>query len=352
MDKKKYIYDPLYGVIYLPELVWDFLPIPELQRLREVRLCNINSLCLIGGANINRYEHAIGTCYLAIESISHWSPLSCMSDSEYRQVVLAALLHDIMSGAFGHSVEYIESREGFSHESAFEQFILGIYKDKYQYKSIKSQPVFFGMDIKLGDKLSEDEIRKIGEVISGTGKFGALLNGDLDLDNLDNVFRLAFHIGIVRDVSVPLRLARALAIKNGQLTVSDNAIPLVEEWQRIRKRLYELLLLNPQEFAAKCMLSEAIEMAKETKVQSFSWNDVDFELLKKLSEVSSESNVIIKRLVSGDLYGCVGIYSSQKTDMYDVFCDTSKRREFEKKIGSELKALSIARLQQDRKSVV
>ena len=38
---------------------------PEVQRLREVRLCNINSLCITGSANTNRYEHSVGTAFLA-----------------------------------------------------------------------------------------------------------------------------------------------------------------------------------------------------------------------------------------------------------------------------------------------
>ena len=67
MQPERYIMDVLYGHLRLPEYVWRVLPAPELQRLREVRLCNINSLCLTGGANINRYEHALGTAHLALE---------------------------------------------------------------------------------------------------------------------------------------------------------------------------------------------------------------------------------------------------------------------------------------------
>lgn len=102
---KIYLYDPLYGTIYLPDFIWDVISCPELQRLREVRLCNINSLCLSGGANINRYEHAIGTCHLAQECLNSWPPLNPISEKEQKLFVLAALLHDVASAAFGHSVE-------------------------------------------------------------------------------------------------------------------------------------------------------------------------------------------------------------------------------------------------------
>src|SRR6266498_4717180 len=104
MYRDRYIYDALYGRILYPEYVSETLLCPELQRLREVRLCNINSLCLTGGANTNRYEHALGTAYLALESLKNWSrPL----DKKTEQIiVLSALLHDVGSAAFGHSVQY------------------------------------------------------------------------------------------------------------------------------------------------------------------------------------------------------------------------------------------------------
>ena len=85
----KYILDPLYGVIYFPDYIWEILHIPEMQRLRELRLCNINSLCFTGGANINRYEHSLGTCYLAILSLEE--NYKYLPDKEKKLFVLAAL---------------------------------------------------------------------------------------------------------------------------------------------------------------------------------------------------------------------------------------------------------------------
>lgn len=60
-----YIWDALYGKIEFSSLVYKCMLTPEVQRLREVRLCNINSLCLTGSSNINRFEHSVGTAYLA-----------------------------------------------------------------------------------------------------------------------------------------------------------------------------------------------------------------------------------------------------------------------------------------------
>jgi HD superfamily phosphohydrolase len=287
---KRYIYDPLYGVIDdLPPYIWGVISCPELQRLREVRLCNINSLCLTGGANINRYEHAIGTCHLAQECLNSWPPLNPISEKEQKFFLLAALLHDVASAAFGHSVEYIESKEGFEHEKAFEYVVVGERRPSYQYKSATLEPIFLGMYRELLSNLTEEDLRMIGKIISGKGRFGPLINSTIDLDNIDNVFRLGYHIGLVKSGEVPLKLAKSLYIENDKLVVRKEAVPLVEEWHKVRKMLYSLLLLNPEDFSAKCMLTEAIEIAKKKEIQPFNWYDVDFELLGKLNKIKFKS---------------------------------------------------------------
>lgn len=334
---KKYIYDALYGIIYLPDFIWDIIPCPELQRLREVRLCNINSFCLTGGANINRYEHAIGTCYLAQECLNSWPPLNPISEKEKKLFLLAALLHDVPSAAFGHSVQYIESRFGFKHE-AFKYAITGGKETDYLYKSATLEPIFFGMPRELLSKISDENLDKIDEIINGKGRFGPLINSTMDLDNIDNVFRLGYHIGLVKSGAVPLKLARSLYVEDNKLVIRKEVISFVEDWHKIRKKLYSLLLLNPEEFSAKCMLTEAIEIAKAKEIHPFSWYDIDYELFKKLSDISSESSIIISRLLKGDLYGCIVTFSTIRIDKYGIFSDTRKRTKSEDELNRRIRS--------------
>ena len=441
VKKNRYIYDALYGPIYLPDFIWNVISCPELQRLREVRLCNINSLCLTGGANINRYEHAIGTCYLAQICLENWPPLNPISENEIKYFLLAALLHDVVSGAFGHSIQYIE---GFEHEKDFKYVITGEKGGRYQYRSLSTEPIFFGMQRELleriGDVFKEkslikimEHVEKIGEIIAGRGRFGPLINSIMDLDNIDNVFRLAYHIGLVNSGEIPLKLAKSLYIKDNKLVIKKEAIPLIEKWYDVRKKLYSFLLLNPEEFSAKCMLTEAIELAKIKERQPFSWYHVDFEVLEKLHkisfirisfkklisyditsneklkkeldksiipeefkpilkqcgiDVSSPINIekinddewkiksnkecivkdkrkkffiyeihpgsrdiseIVSRLMKGELYGCIGIFSTSKIEKNDIFTSFDEKRELEdelssiiRKFGSNFKRAMIA----------
>lgn len=348
---RRYIYDPLYGAIYLPDFIWGIIPCPELQRLREVRLCNINSFCLTGGANINRYEHSIGTCYLAQECLNFWPPLNPIDEKEQELFLLAALLHDVSSAAFGHSFQYIESRYGFEHE-AFKYAVTGEKGNSYSYKSTTLEPIFFGMGRELPSKISTKDLNEIDKIIKGEGRFGPLINSTMDLDNIDNVFRLAYHIGLVKSGEIPLKLARSLYIENNKLIVRKEAVPLVEEWHKLRKRLYLLLLLNPEEFSAKCMLTEAIELAKEKEIHPFNWYDVDFELLQKSSKASSETSNIISRLMKGQLYGCIGVFSTSKIDKYELFIDMNERRELENKLGENIKTKYLTTIDSSFKDII
>ena len=167
MQPERYIMDVLYGRIRLPKYMWRILPSPELQRLREVRLCNINSLCLTGGANINRYEHAIGTAHLALESLKNWPTL--VPQKRQSHIALAALLHDINSGAFGHSVQYVIDSAGFEHEAVGHMFAAVDRSPGFLYQQAAFEPVFFGMPKHLHTLLDMETAKAISELVAGGG---------------------------------------------------------------------------------------------------------------------------------------------------------------------------------------
>lgn len=329
MRRERYIFDALYGAIELPDFLWKTFLCPEFQRLREVRMCNINSLCLTGGANINRYEHCLGVAYLALQCTGNWTLKP--SSEELRAIILAALLHDIGTTAFGHSVQYVLSSKGFEHQSFADLAMPGRSEldHGFRYRQTLGEPIYFGIPRQLPTILSRPEIDLIGEYVDGKGAYGPLISGDIDLDNIDNVYRLAYHIGLVRSGEKPLALARALSIDHGALVIAESGEPLLSDWFEVRRRLYNFLLLNPDEFSAKCMLQEALEIAQEKGDLTFRWNDVDFELLEKLALCSDETNAIVSRLAIGDLYGCVGIYSTEDISLAGRLEDKTQRQELE-----------------------
>lgn len=360
----RYIYDALYGPIHFPDYVWKIMFCPELQRLREVRLCNINSLCLTGGANTNRYEHSLGTAYLATKCVE--SASLRMDESTTRRIVLAALLHDVGSAAFGHSVQYVLDSQGYRHESLFEMITSGAQHapklpkqpalfdssngaddstaQKYDYRHALVEPIYFGLPPRLASLIPDDELKTISQMVEGEGPYHALINGTVDLDNIDNVFRLAYHMGLVRSGQAPLKLASSMMIEKENLVIDDGAIDSLKEWYEIRKTLYRYLLLNPDEFSAKCMLQEALENAQGQSTFSFAWQDVDYQLLERLSKCSDETSAIISRLMIGDLYGCIGLYSCPELSFNAQLGDPLNRRQMELDLGTRIRAVGSSAL--------
>jgi len=410
MRKEKYIYDCLYGAIsFMPE-IYEIINVPELQRLREVRLCNINSLSITGSANTNRYEHSIGTCYLAkvcMEEIERENPFI---DGETKiNFVRAALLHDIANAPFGHSLEYIIEKEGFNPEEGFRSAIQGINsKNGFSYKDVTHENIFFEMPRELAKYLKENEIEDIGQFVRGDGIFGKLLCGIVDLDNIDNVYRMAFHMGIKIDKSIPVKLAKSFKVVGSEILVDESALPLLWDWYYTREKMYKILLLNPDEFSGKCMLTECIDSINIVDDKLLTWCNTDYEMLQKIANKSTvtfeikkfekefayhgvregselkafladkynndfsngkiiqtasdgikmslknitykleysddlvnlykyvqkkvDVSLVVKRLMCGNLYGCIGIYKTKCVENYEQFLNAESR------FGLELEA--------------
>lgn len=352
MDPRRYVYDTLYGPLRFPEYIWNILSSPEIQRLREVRLCNTNSLCLTGGANINRYEHSLGTAHLALQCLERWP--KPVDKSTQQQVVRAALLHDVGTAALGHSVQYmleqLNPQDPFKHESLYDFLKEAPTQEdpgKYSYQRVHVEPIYFGIPKRLPKLIRDEELRALSSIVEGKGPYGPLINNQdsIDLDNIDNVYRLAYHIGLVRSGDTALALARSLRVDDNKLLMEEGAYPFLKEWYEVRRKLYRYLLLNPDEFSAKCMIQDLVDQAISASSEiSLPWHDVDYQLLDKLFRVSDEARSIVSRLMLGDLYGCVGIYSTSRIDVLKRFANSQIRKKLELDLGDKIRGLGIRAL--------
>ena len=297
--------DPLYGTRELPGAVWDAALTTEVQRLREVRMCNINSLTLLGAASVNRFEHSIGTALLAQESVN--ANQADFDPRESELLVLAGLLHDVGTAGFGHSVEYVLKSEGFAHEDLL-SISLPAHEAGFAYQSLDFEPLYFGQRRSLLNVLGRSDLEAVASMVRGDGRLGPLINGRMDLDNVDNVYRLAYHMGLAREVKPALTIARSLWPTDDGIVLRADAIEAVVDWYETRRKLYHHLLLNIEDFSAKCMLEVALRRERQVGAQEFVWNDVDFATMTALHSVPGETSSIAARLMVGDLFGCIGIY--------------------------------------------
>ncbi|WP_319522041.1 HD domain-containing protein [uncultured Desulfosarcina sp.] len=280
------IIDALYGPIDLRHLS-KILNFPELQRLREVRLCNVNSPYITGGSNLNRFEHAIGTAYLA----QKFSAANNLTEDDDQNLIIASLLHDIVTPPFGHSLEYLFDSLG---KTVYEHAQLDTL---FSGKTVQySRPFFLGNKSYIVHKSKNIDTQTIFKIIKGTHELSKYLSNNIDVDNIDNVYRFAYHIGIKFDFNNPCELATSLKYTNDELMIKSDSISLFENWFTVRKKLYKYLLENEGEFVAKALLERTfIELVKHDIINEFDWILTDYELILK---AINEGNATAKECIS------------------------------------------------------
>lgn len=252
----------------------------------------------------------------------------------------AALLHDIQTGPFGHSFQYVMEDNPF--EQRFEHSNLRAAVDSRFLQLTEAGAQFSGQPFAVHQLLG-DLANEVFEAIDGRGEFGPIISGTLDLDNLDNVVRLAFHMGLCdeEDRRLPKCLTPLLSPHEGGLSATSDAKPMIHRWFEIRKHLYEYLLLDRGEFAAKAMLTLAVELAAEAHLLGpDDWRLTDDELLEVLCDRSvGEHQVIgqiVKRMRVGNLFECVGVWQTNSIESYASVSKSQEKRALEKLIEEKL----------------
>lgn len=263
-----HFYDLLYGRIELPDWLEPFIRLPEFTRLRGVRLSNVDSIDFKDFGRASRWEHAIGVAYLALECAKN----RLLSTKDRVELVLAALLHDIATPPFAHTVEYV--CEGFDHERET-QMLLGDGKTDY---SNPNTPVYSSALPKFHDeckKISRSlkiqiDPENVAQYIVGEGELGFLISGTIDLDNADNVIRGAKLMGLPVDSHLPIQLARWLAEQDSipmNVETADNEY--VQQWYSWKKEYYlNFLMLQTRKMVGKrsCNISFECHWRKDLQI--------------------------------------------------------------------------------------
>ena len=298
LRESKLVVDALYGLQSLDSFLAKLIDQPEIQRLRDVRLSNINSSTLSGAANISRYEHSVGTALLAGRTAKHLG----LTNPDKHKLVLAALLHDVAITPYGHLME-----EGFAYAEMrydHERHLLQILQGETEHGTHDYQ-IFRGLSVGFRKVLSRRPYDTLGilpadvmQIIQGKGWLGPLVNGSIDLDNIDNVCRMAYHIGIPHRRELPLALTQAFVVRNGSICLHGDHLDAINEWLRLRYRLYNVLMTNPTDFSAKAMLVEAIRLAligtanAPPVLSTSTWSYTDSEFVQLLRAYKPTSELV------------------------------------------------------------
>jgi HD superfamily phosphohydrolase len=301
--------DPLYGRINFDDALLALIRTPTIQRLRHVRLSNIDSLDMPAIANLSRFEHVLGVAYLS-------GQVGFRAGLPFRDSLVlraSALLHDWAITSFGHLVEealqYVGTR--FDHEEKLGQMLARQDSDEIGGADLQilvgRETGLRGWAKKFGGNDRDSLLHDVMLHIQGKGRMGRAISGEIDLDNIDNVFRMAFHMGLDVDRDTPRRLAKAMVALNGdrgEPVFRRSAEDDIERWRQTRAEVYENLMLAERDFTGKLMMLYATVRAYEVgEITSVDWALVDHEFLTLLL-TSGTSDVVdtAKRWIAGDLW--------------------------------------------------
>ena len=220
--------DALYGDITFGEPLVSLQRLPVIQRLRHVRLSNIDSLSTPGVSGSSRYEHAVGTAYLASKA----GIIQSLTEEERFCFLSAAMLHDSAITPYGHLVEEAMQYLGVNidHE---EKWALLLADSQTEAGGVDLQ-IYCGREsglhqwaFKIFQSRYKIALDLIFRTIKGIGSLGECVAGKLDIDNLDNVPRAAYHMGLIIDRELPIRIAQGMQLSadRKRLVFTDKILP-------------------------------------------------------------------------------------------------------------------------------
>ncbi len=199
----KIIKDPVHGYVEVEDFALALLDSPPLQRLRYVRQLGFSYL-VYPGANHTRFEHSLGTMFLAdVACRSFYLP-----DDERILVTAAALLHDIGHGPFSHASEpLMEMFLNRTHDD------IGTIVEEKAGSTLRA----WGIDP-----------TELCAVVQGKHPLSGIIHGDLDVDRMDYLLRDAYYTGAPYGTVDAQRLIRHLIRTPEGMVLDENGVNAAE----------------------------------------------------------------------------------------------------------------------------
>jgi HD superfamily phosphohydrolase len=259
--KRGVLYDVLYGFIPITEWEEKIINSPFFQRLRWIKQLSFANY-IFPGAEHNRFAHTVGVMHsmdqmlralgIAVSDAELYNPKATSQAAMlHKSLRIAALLHDIGTFPFSHTVEYGYIRHGnddrrqpkrskalsnnHEHLGAF------IIKNTRYEGGITQILEDYGFDVGM-----------ISKIIKGESPYmiaNQLMHSDLDADRMDYLLRDSYYTGIKYgqfDRDYILANLETFDIGKGQVGfgVRENAMRAVEDFLIARFNWYSQVVKN------------------------------------------------------------------------------------------------------------
>jgi hypothetical protein len=229
----KTIQDPIHGTIKIDRLAMRLLDTPQVQRLRRIKQLGFANL-VYPGANHTRFEHSIGVMHIARLLSDKLSE----NEQTKKEIVVAALLHDIGHAPLSHSSERIVKKYLKLEHEDVEHLIRGS---------------------EIEDILSEEGLRlgKIIEHVKGRSRIG-IVSGDIDADRMDYLVRDSYYTGVAYGVFDIMRLIDKTYF-DGELLINAGGLRAAESLLISRFMMYPTVYFHHVCRIARKMYEKAVE---------------------------------------------------------------------------------------------
>ena len=307
-ESDKVVRDPIHGNIKLKDSISELLESPEVQRLYNIKQLGFAHL-VFPGAHHTRLEHSLGAYHIA----SQISETLNIEDDKRDVVACAALLHDIGHGPFSHTLEsLLLEKFGVDHVDLTEELIFGEYEifESNEKDFIKSESVH---QILSNNNIDKKEVINIirGQTLK-MPYLGQILNGTIDVDQLDYLVRDAYYTGVAYGMIDIERLLQTLVVHENTLAIKRKGVSVVENILMARGLMYSSVYFHKTVRIAELMFSKAIEMIPDPKPFEF-FRMTDAEIVSVLKRMGLFQQEIVTRLKYRDLFKQA--YSAQAHDL-------------------------------------
>ena len=230
----KIIKDPVHGYIEVPGYILPILDAPALQRLRYIRQLGFSYL-VYPGANHTRFEHSLGTMFLA----DLMARQLLLSPDDRQLMISTALIHDIGHGPFSHAIEpAMEELCGRAHHDT-----------AWLAEDADLSTILPGHGIDTGQSAA---------LLKGEHGLSGILHGELDVDRMDYLLRDAHYTGVPYGTVDAHRLIRNTVITDGQIAIQEGGINAAESLLIARTLMRPAVYYHHVSRIAEMMFSRAV----------------------------------------------------------------------------------------------
>jgi HD superfamily phosphohydrolase len=234
----KVIRDPVHDHIELDELALSLIDSPIVQRLRRIRQLGFSNL-VYPGANHTRFEHSLGVYHLTRMLIDQ------VEEHRHKELLAAALLHDVGHGPFSHTTEHLIQR--------------------YTKKKHDDVEVLLRKG-EVSDVLKDNSISisAVARHIRGETSIGQIINSEIDVDKMDYLVRDAHYTGVAFGLVDHVRLIHEISFKENKLVLNIGGLQAAESLLVSRFLMHPTVYFHHVSRIAESMCTHAAECMIES----------------------------------------------------------------------------------------